>query len=199
MQSFMLTELEATLPWYIKKTFSYNSAQIGLIFLVTSIPSFSAPLIGFLSDQKLGAKLMVTCGYLFLCPLWIALQFVDHKDNAQVALLCILLFAIGVALNMILTPVYTEAKEVVDEAEQKDPGVFGKQGAYAQAFGLMNMAYAAGSMAGPLIGGLLVDRIGWGGSTITTGLLCVICAVPSFWATGGKMTKGKTSASGAGV
>lgn len=199
MQSFMLTELEATLPWYIKKTFSYNSAQVGLIFLITSIPSFSAPLIGFLSDQKLGAKLMVTLGYLLLCPLWIALQLVNHKSDAQIALLCVLLFAIGFALNMILTPVYTEAKEAVDEAKRKKPGVFGEKGAYAQAFGLMNMAYAAGSIAGPLVGGLLVDRFGWGGSTITTGLLFIICAVPSFWITGGKKVKGKRLESGVEV
>ena len=186
MQSFILTELESTLPLYLAHLFTYNSSQIGLIFLILSLPSFLAPLVGFLSDNFYGAKKTVCLGFLLLCPSFILLRLVDHNTPAQLALLCVLLLAIGVAVNMILTPVFAEAKEVVDEGEAEEPGKFGENGAYAQAFAMMNMAYAAGSFLGPLCGAILVERIGWASLTLGTGFVCAVCVGPCALATGGK-------------
>ena len=160
-ESLVLTELESTLPLYIKTPFDYSSSNVGLVLLILSLPSLGAPIIGILSDRY-GAKITVSLGFLLLAPLWIALRLVNQNSAAQVALLCVLLFAIGVALVMVQTPVFTEAKAVVDQAEEEEPGVFGENSAYAQAFGLMNMAYAVGTVVGPLLGGMLVQRIGVG-------------------------------------
>lgn len=85
-----------------------------------------------------------------------------------------------------VTPAFTEAMYVVDDWEEAEPGVFGGKGAYAQAFSLMTIAYAAGSLVGPFVGGLLAERIGWSSLTLCSGLLCGVCALPCLYATGGR-------------
>lgn len=187
MQSVVLTGLETILPLRIKVLFNYNSKQVALVFLVLTIPSFAAPAVGLLSDA-VGAKPVISLGFIGLAPLLVLLRLVDHNDDrgAQVALLCSLLLLIGVALNLISTPAFTEAMYVVDDKEVARPGVFGRKGAYAQAFALMTIAYAAGSLVGPFVGGLMAERIGWNGLTLASGVLCGLCSLPCLYATGGR-------------
>ena len=89
-------------------------------------------------------------------------------------------------MDLMVTPAFTEAMYVVDDWEEAEPGVFGGKGAYAQAFSLMAIAYAAGSLVGPFVGGLLAERIGWSSLTLYSGLLCGVCALPCLYATGGR-------------
>lgn len=192
MQSVILTGLECVLPLRIKILFTYNSMQVALIFLVLTIPSFFAPFMGLLSD-KVGAKLVIFLAFIALAPLLILLRFVDHYDAGQVALLCSLLLLIGVATNMLATPSSTEAMYVVDDAEVAKPGVFGPKGAYAQAFALMTIAYASGSLVGPFVGGLLAEWIGWNYLTLASGVACGLCALPCLYATGGRRSPVRAS------
>jgi len=80
--------------------------------------------------------------------------------------------------NFILKPVFSEAMYVVDYKVATQPGAFGDQRAYAQASGLMNITYAAGSLVGPSMGGLLVERVGWNDLTLATGIVCAVCLLP---------------------
>lgn len=197
MQSVVLTGLETTLPLRIKLLFAYNSKQVALVFLVLTIPSFGAPLVGLLSD-RIGAKTVVSLGFSLLAPFLILLRLINnHHDNhdegggggggeSQVALLCLLLLFIGLALNMTAVPAFAEAMYVVDDEAAARPGVFGPRGAYAQAFALMTIAYAAGSLVGPFVGGLLAERVGWDGLTLGCGIVCGLCALPCLYATGGR-------------
>ena len=66
---------------------------------------------------------------------------------------------------------------VVAAKEKKTPGCFGATGAYAQAYGLFNTAYAAGTLVGPLWGGLLVDGYGWSTMIWTLGVLSAVMGV----------------------
>lgn len=192
MQSVILTALESILPLRIKTLFGYNSAFVALVFLPLSLAPLFGPLFGHLGD-RIGAKSTVSLGFAFTAPLLVLLRFVDHDGKEQVALLCTLLLFIGIALSMILTPVFSEATYLVDDLTQSQPGVWGKngKGAYAQAFGLMNMAYAAGSLVGPLMGGFLVERVGWGNLMAGTGVACAVCVGPVMTVMGGRRGKGK--------
>ena len=129
---------------------------------------------------------MTSLGFILLAPLLILLRLVDHNSRAQIALLSVLLLLIGVALNMITTPAYAEAMYVVDDREAAEPGVFGPRGAYAAAFALMTAAYAAGSLVGPFVGGMMAERIGWKDVTLASGIVCGLCTIPCLYATGGK-------------
>lgn len=192
MESAVLTGLETILPLRIKLLFHYNSKQVALVFLVLTIPSFLAPLVGHLSD-RVGAKPVISLGFLGLAPLLVLLRLVDHDDRAQVALLCGLLLLVGVALNMLATPAFTEAMYVVDDRQAAEPGVFGPKGAYAQAFALMSIAYATGSLVGPFVGGLMAEWIGWSDLTLVSGILCGLCSLPCLYATGGRRSPAGTS------
>ena len=188
-QSMILTGLESILPLRIKTMFHYNSMQVALVFLALSFGSFAGPATGRLSD-KVGAKITVCIGFGTAAPLLILLRLVDHDSKAMLALLCSLTLLLGVSLNMILTPSWSDASYTVDEIMSNEPGIFGTKGAYAQAFALMNMAYAIGSLVGPLLGGFLVENVGWNDLTLGTGIFCAICVVPCLFATGGRRRQG---------
>lgn len=188
-QSMVLTGLESILPLRIKTMFHYNSMQVALIFLALSFGSFAGPATGRLSD-RIGAKITVCFGFGTAAPLLILLRLIDHDSKAMVALLCSLTFLLGISLNMILTPSWSDASYTVADIMKNEPGIFGTRGAYAQAFGLMNMAYAIGSLVGPLLGGFLVENVGWNDLTLGTGIFCALCVVPCLFATGGRRRQG---------
>ena len=188
MQSLVLTGLETILPLRIKIVFHYNSQNVAFVFLVLAIPYMAGPYIGKLGDIY-GPKAIVSAGFAILMPLVILLRLIDHFEAGQVALLCVLLFAIGIALNMILAPVWSDTIYLVNEKATKDPGIFGNKGAYAQAFGLMNMAYAIGSVIGPLLGGWLMEKVGWSWITLGAGILSGICVIPCIMYTGGRLPR----------
>lgn len=76
--------------------------------------------------------------------------------------------------------------------EKKRPGSLGNRGAAAQGFGLFNLAYAIGTLIGPLWAGFLVQDAGWGTMAWSLGLLSGVAAVTTFLFTGGRiMLKGK--------
>ena len=188
MQSFVLTGLETILPLRIKYVFDYNSQDVAFVFLVLAIPYAAGPLTGKIAD-KYGPRTIVSSGYAALLPLLIMLRLVDHYAVSQVTLLCALLLAIGTALNMVLTPVWSDTVYLVSEKINDEPGIFGGKSPYAQAFGLMNMAYAVGSVLGPLLGGWLLEKVGFTAITLGAGILCGVCVIPSLMYTGVKIAQ----------
>lgn len=197
VQSFVLTGLETILPLRIKTVFNYNSQDVAFVFLVLAIPYAAGPLTGKVADIY-GPKAIVSSGYAALLPLLIMLRLVDHYAINQVTLLCVLLLATGTALNMVLTPVWSDTVYLVSERINDQPGIFGGKSPYAQAFGLMNMAYAIGSVLGPLLGGWLLEKVGFTAITLGAGILCGVCVIPSLMYTGAKPPKKVSSLVGEG-
>lgn len=113
------------------------------------------------------------------------LRFVTHASLKQEVLLCALLAFIGLAITFIVTPVFTEIINSVDEMEKECPENFGKQSATAQAYGLFDSAYAGGSIVGPLFAGLIKDHAGWGAMGLSLGVLCAVTSVPVLLFMGG--------------
>ena len=68
---------------------------------------------------------------------------------------------------------------MVEAAEKARPGIFGAKGAYAQAYGQYNVAWAAGQLVGPFWSGYLELAAGWGTMAWSLGLLGGITAVPT--------------------
>jgi MFS family permease len=67
---------------------------------------------------------------------------------------------VSIAYGFLLTPALPEMAAVVDRRGG---------GAYASAYAVFNTAYAAGMMAGPVIGGALVSALGFGTALFVTG------------------------------
>ena len=142
--STLLTAWDAVLPLYVHRLFGWGSTGGGLIFLPLILPSFAAPLIGYWSDNR-GPRVPTVLGFLVAVPFLVAMRAVDHGGIDQMVLLCALLACLGVALSMAMTPLLAEITYIIHIKETTHPGVFGRRGAYATAYGLFNTAYASGT------------------------------------------------------
>ncbi|KUJ16200.1 MFS transporter-like protein [Mollisia scopiformis] len=196
VQSTALASFDSSLPLYVKNIFSWNSSGAGLIFICLVIPALSSPLVGIVSD-KYGSRAITTIGLLGSVPFWVLLRFVTHNTIEQKVLLCALLALIGLCMTFVMAPLMADIDHAVALEEKKRPGSLGKRGAAAQGFGLFNLAYAIGTMIGPLWAGFVIQDAGWGTMTWTLGLLSGVAAVTTFFFTGGRiMLKGKSSSEG---
>ncbi|KAF2453508.1 MFS transporter [Lineolata rhizophorae] len=185
-QASILTSFDGTLPLFVSSTFSWGPTGAGLIFLPATLPSLCAPLLGRVSDRH-GARWPATAGFVLMTPSLVLLRLATRDALAHKALLCALLALIGLGCNAVLGPLMAEMSYILEAKERARPGAFGPKGAYAQAYGLFNVAYAAGCMIGPLWGGMMRDRFGWGTTTWTLGLLAGVSAVPVVLLTGGRI------------
>lgn len=195
-QSAILTSWDAVLPLRVANIFGWTSLGAGLIFLPLTIPSFVAPAIGIYSDKR-GPRLPVFLGFVIGTPALVLLRLVSHSSIRQIVLLCVLLAVFGIAYSFVITPLLAEFTYAVDAEENKrGEGCFGDGGAYAQAYGLFMTAFAGGMLVGPLWGGLIELRAGWGTMTWALGLLSAVSAVPAGLITGGYLwdTKEKKAA-----
>ena len=189
IQASLLTSFDSTLPIFVHSVFGWNSIGAGLVFLPIVISSFFGPLIGWASD-KYGIRWLAGSGFILAVPCLILLRLVDHNSIRQKVLLCALLCLLGFTLNLVLTPLMAEIAYAVEATAAKRPkGFLGEKGAYAQAYGLFNVAFAGGCLVGPLVGGLVNQRAGWGATTLTLGILSAISAVPTLIWCGGSIFK----------
>ena len=188
IQGAETTALDSVLPLFVQRVFGWDSTGAGLIFLAIIVPTFLAPVIGAISDCY-GPRWLTVIGFIIALPFWVCLRFVTENTIQDKVLLNALLVLIGASLTCILSPLMAEITYTVDAKEKKNPGGFGKTGAYAQAYGLFVMSYAAGALVGPLWGGLVNSTAGWGTMTWTLGLLSASGAVPALIWTGGLITR----------
>ncbi|KAI9880794.1 MAG: hypothetical protein M1830_000230 [Pleopsidium flavum] len=188
VQAALSTSFDSVLPLFVNRTFGWSSTGAGLIFLALIVPSFSAPLVGKASD-KYGSRWLATTGFILALPFLVLLRLVTHDSLQQIVLLCALLALLGFSLTLVMPPLMAEITYVVEAKEKKNPGMFGKQGAYAQAYGLFNCAFAGGTLVGPIWAGFVEQRAGWGTMAWSLGLLSALSAVPAVIWTGGLITR----------
>ena len=94
-------------------------------------------------------------------------------------------------MAMTISPVMAEFIIIVEAKERESPGLFGGAGAYAQAYGLFNTAWAAGYLVGPVWAGYVENEAGWGTMTWSLGVLSALSAIPVILYTGGLITRRK--------
>ncbi|KAJ5055605.1 major facilitator superfamily domain-containing protein [Bipolaris maydis] len=188
IQALLLTAFDSVLAIHAAKTFNWTATGAALLFLPIVIPSFLAPFWGWLCD-KYGGRYLVVIGFLCGCPPLVCLRFVTENTMRDKVLLCALLAIVGLFIGMTFAPVMAEISAVAEAKERRliasgRPG-FGKGGAFAQAYALFNMAFAGGSMAGPLLAGFIVEAHGWATMAAVLGGLSAAAAVPGFLWLGG--------------
>lgn len=188
IQAAVMTSFDSVLTLHAAKTFNWSSTGAALLFLPIVIPSVTGPLVGWLSDRY-GGRYLATAGFLFTCPPLVCLRFIQSNTIHDKALLCALLALIGLFLTLTFPPIMAEISAVVEAKEKKmlangEKG-YGNGGAYAQAYALFNMAFAAGCMIGPLLAGFIVQEKGWATMSWVLGLLSAVTTVPTFLWMGG--------------
>jgi len=190
VQAAIFCAFDSVLPLFVHRTFGWNPTGAGLIFLPIVIPSLTAPLVGQMAD-KYGPRWLAAIGFVIALPFIVLLRLVTHQSLQQVVLLCVLLTLIGSSMNLAMIPLMAEITYVVEAEEKKTPGMFGKGGAYAQAYGLYFFSFAGGAAIGPIWAGFMVQRVGWGTMTWSLGLLSGLTAAPILICTGGLVTQRK--------
>ena len=191
------TAFEGVLPVYVHQLFGFNSMHAALMFLAITLPMLFSPLVGSLTD-RIGAKWPATVGFVLAVPCLILLRLVNYDERSAVITLVGLLFWFGCAVSLAMPPMMTEVTYVVEEQEERCPGIFGPYGAYSQAYGLTNAAFAGGALVGPLYAGFIRESLGWPTMSLVMGVLSAVMAVFALVMTGGYLfrTEGGDSLAG---
>jgi MFS family permease len=196
IQASLLTAFDSVLTIHAATLFGWTSTGAALLFLAIVIPTFLAPLFGWLSD-KYGGRYPAAIGFLGACAPLICLRFVDENTINDKVILCALLALTGLFLALTFPPIMAEISSVVEAKEKSmlasGRAGFGTGGAYAQAYGLFNMAFAGGCLAGPLLAGFIVEDKGWSVMALVLGILSAVTSIPAFLWLGGWMFKKKQS------
>ncbi|KAI4183602.1 MAG: hypothetical protein L6R41_005307 [Letrouitia leprolyta] len=187
----ILTAYDATVPVYIRSTFSLTSTHSSILFLIMVTPFLLSPIAGHITDH-IGSKIPATLGLAILVfPVFI-LQYVTAGTHSPFPKLAILLAFIGSASAVALPALMAEVSLVVNNIEKQDPGIFGKQGVVAFSFGVMNFAFAGGFLAGPVLAGWLIGISGWKGLNCVLAAGGLLCFVGVGLCTGGWIWKVRT-------
>jgi multidrug resistance protein len=157
MGSALWAMLESILPIDFDSR-GWSQSLIGLCFAFAALAhTLTSPLAGAMAD-KFSRKKMMVVGLLlttFLAPAPAFMQAAMPTFATMVG--------IGLVATLMSSPVSPAVASAVDRM-----GAGG--GGYSSAFGMLNMSYAVGMMAGPLLGGIGVDMVGIRPSMVAFGL-----------------------------
>lgn len=196
--SMTMTAIDSTLPLFVHQIFGWDSLGAGLVFLALIAPTFVGPLIGYWTD-KYGPRWFAASGLLFCVPFWVLLRLIDHDNTNQIVLLCALLVLLGAATTLVMISLMAEFSKVCDAKVRQDPDLFAGKSAYAQSYSIFNVAWAAGSLLGPLIAGAIKSSSGWKTMTWTMALWCAVGVLPTIIWSGGRIKKGKRPSNSGGI
>ena len=183
-----MSQFDSVLPLYVQTTFGWDATAAGLIFLPITLTAFLSPLVGWGVD-KYGPRWFVVAGFISFYPFEIAMGQVKQNTLIQKVMLCVLLSMIGLCFDFMIPPLLVEVTAVTVLTEHEQPGIFGKNGAMAQAYGLFNLAWAMGSLIGPLWAGFVDETFGWEVMSWSLALLGFVAAIPLGIWTGGSIFK----------
>jgi DHA1 family solute carrier family 18 vesicular amine transporter 1/2 len=150
--SATLTMLEPVLPLFLNAKLGLGPARIGLLFGCGALAStILHPIYGRLADRLGGGRLMLIGLPLVACVL--PLVNLTWNYPSTIAFFVLNTMAVG----LVITPSLTFMAEAVAHA-----GV----GSFGVGYGLYNMAWGAGLLAGPAIAGFVYERAGFAWLTL---------------------------------
>ena len=163
MGAGLLALLESTLPLHLDRALGMAPAAIGLCFGAAAVTHMiTSPLIGALSD-KVGRRVILVTG-LALATVAVPLPaFMAGGWGVAGAMACV-----GVVTTLILSPASPAMADAVERMGSDS---------YGSVFGILNIAYALGMMAGPMLGSALVQSLGLRSALVGMGLAFGLFAV----------------------
>ena len=177
LQSALNVALDSTLTLTVEALFGWQQTGQGLIFITILVPSLLQPVFGAMTDRyQQGRRVLGAGGCLLATPAYVLLRLVTQNTLGQKALLCVLLVIIGLAMAIAMPAIIAEISATVTDTEKNDPQAI-KGTVLATAWSLVNAAYAAGCMIGPLFAGLIRNSAGWQTTTWCLGLLSGVTGV----------------------
>jgi MFS transporter, DHA1 family, solute carrier family 18 (vesicular amine transporter), member 1/2 len=158
-----ISMLEPVIPLVLKMRFDLGPAAIGTLFGIAAVASTAMhPIYGRLSDRWGGRRLML----IGLVASALALPLLNVATGFQSAAL--VMVPMWMVFSMIITPSLAYVAELASTAGFESYGVV---------YGVYNVAWAVGLMAGPAIGGFLLERIGFGPLTIGWSVMLLVAGL----------------------
>lgn len=189
LQSSLNVAFDSTLPLTVNALFGWQQTGQGLIFITILLPSLLQPVFGAITDRyQQGRRLLAAGGCLLATPAYVLLRLVTQDTLSQKVLLCVLLVVIGLAMAIAMPAIIAEIGATVADAEKEDPQAV-KRSVIATGWSLVNAAYAAGCLIGPLFAGLIRNAAGWQTTTWCLGLLSAVTGVFLLLCLGGWIAK----------
>lgn len=186
MQATLLSIFDATIPVEAEKLYGFDSLKAGLLFVAIVLPYLLVgPIAGWTVDRY-GPKPASTIGFGYLALVLTLLRLVRPGGTTEIIQYCAQLALCGLGLALIGSPGIVEAAAVVERYYSANPDLFGKNGPYAQLYGLNSMVFSLGLAIGPLFGGSLNDSIGYGNMNLVIAVLCLVTATLTFVFMGGR-------------
>ena len=182
LQSSLNVAFDSTLPLVVNALFGWQQTGQGLIFIAILLPSLLQPIFGAVTDKyQQGRRLLAAGGCLLATPAYVLLRFVTQDTLGQKILLCGLLVVIGLAMAIAMPAIIAEIGATVADAEKSDRQAINGS-VVATGWSLVNAAYAAGCLIGPLFAGLIRNAAGWQTTTwclgfwsSVTGVFLLLC------------------------
>jgi DHA1 family solute carrier family 18 vesicular amine transporter 1/2 len=142
-----ISMLEPVLPLFLSAKLAIGPARIGLVFGIGAVASaILHPLYGRLVDRVGGRRLTMIGLVLSACALPLLGLIWSYPSAVALYVLG------GSAVALVITPSLAYMAEATSAA-----GV----GSFGVGYGLYNMAWGAGVLVGPALGGFLFERVGF--------------------------------------
>lgn len=183
VQASLLGILDATVPTEAAALFHFSSLKAGLLFIPLIVPYLALGHTAGLAVDRYGTKAVATAGYTFLIPTLALLGLPSQgiaTGNGNILLFCAVLALNGVGLAIVNSPGFVEASSVMQKYEAANPGFFGEHGPYAQLYAFNSLFFSGGFTVGPLLGGMLRDKFGYGIMGVAAAVLSGVTALLSF-------------------
>ena len=146
MGAGLLALLESTLPLHLDRVRRLAPTAIGLCFGAAAVTHLiTSPMAGALSD-RFGRRRLLMVG-LSLAVVGIPLPAFMPSFASVAAAMAV----IGIITTLILSPASPAMADAVERMGSDS---------YGSVFGILNIAYAVGMMAGPLLGSAVVQTLG---------------------------------------
>ncbi|ORY82070.1 major facilitator superfamily domain-containing protein [Protomyces lactucae-debilis] len=185
--AIIFTAFDTVLPLELLDLFGFDALQSGAMFCCLVLPTvIAAPIAGWWIDKR-GPKIITLIGILLEIVFLVLLRLPNKTSprTGQLVLFVVILCLNGLACNLFIPSSLVEIALVVEEEERRNPGQFGKGGAYAQAYALYNISFSLGTLIGPLAAAALRERYGFGTMCWVLSLFCVVSLPVTFLYCGG--------------
>ncbi|KAF2703343.1 MFS general substrate transporter [Pleomassaria siparia CBS 279.74] len=182
MQAVLFGAFDATIPIVASSRYGFDSLKAGLLFVPLGGADFLlGPVFGWCVDRW-GTKPVSIFGFTFLVPALVLLRLptevATHLQRGhQIALYACLLAVNGMGLAIINSTSIVESGNVMEKYWKANSELFEGQAPYAQLYGINSMIWSAGLTVGPLVGGYLRERIGYGNMNAVLAGVCAATAV----------------------
>ena len=175
--SLMVCALEAVLPLYTQRLFTWSPTLSGANFAVFLFPILLDPLVGRLAASTNLRALFATTGFILGSLAFFALTVVTVPTTVCKAIVWAMLIVLGLAICLASTPPMLDMSAAVEAEEERSPGIYGPGKGLATSYALYSVASAVGSLAGPALAGGAMQRLGWVGVCVGLASLYAFSAV----------------------